>query len=365
MNLWIPLVFLISAFIEPAIISGPEAPFRIGVAGLSHGHVHWILDRHSDEDIDIVGIAETDSALSKKLLNQYALDERLWYGNLGDMLDQTKPDAVCAFGSIYDHLEVVQACAPRGIPVMVEKPLAVNLSHAEEIRALADKYNVVVLTNYETTWYPTNHKAFEILGEGKIGPVRKIIVRDGHQGPEEIGVSREFLKWLTDPAQNGAGALMDFGCYVANLSTWIMGNQKPQSVTAVTQQIKPEIYSKVEDEATIILTYPQAQSIIQASWNWPFSRKDMEVYGKTGYVISHNRNEMSFRLEGEPTPGNILMSDSDLTYNDPFRYLAGVVRGEIDPSGALSSLENNLIVMEILDAALRSAREGKCIEIGD
>jgi hypothetical protein len=51
----------------------------------------------------------------------------------------------------------------------------------------------------------------------------------------------------------------------------------PLTVTAVTQQIKPEIYPRVDDEATIILTYLHAQGILQASWNWPFDRKDMEV----------------------------------------------------------------------------------------
>ena len=64
-----------------------------------------------------------------------------------------------------------------------------------------------------------------------------------------------------------------------------MDGQRPTSVFAVTQQIKPDVYPKVEDEATIVLTYPKAQAIIQASWNWPFDRKDMELYGRTGYVL--------------------------------------------------------------------------------
>ena len=96
----------------------------------------------------------------------------------------------------------------------------------------------------------------------------------------------EFLSWLTDPKLNGAGALFDFGCYGAGLMTWLMNGEKPLTVTAVTQQIKPEIYPKVDDEATIIITYPKAQAIIQASWNWPFDRKDMEVYGATGSVMT-------------------------------------------------------------------------------
>ena len=53
------------------------------------------------------------------------------------------------------------------------------------------------------------------------------MVHDGHQGPKEIGVPPEFLNWLTDPAQNGAGALYDFGCYGVDLMTWLMHGETP------------------------------------------------------------------------------------------------------------------------------------------
>ena len=131
--------------------------------------------------------------------------------------------------------------------------------------------------------------------ENAIGPIRKVVVHDGHQGPKEIGVGKEFLDWLTDPIQNGGGAIIDFGCYGANLITWLMKGERPISVMAISQQIKPDIYPMVDDEATIIIAYPKAQGIIQASWNWPMGRKDMEVYGQTGYVTTINALDMHFR----------------------------------------------------------------------
>ena len=117
------------------------------------------------------------------------------------------------------------------------------------------------------------------------------MVHDGHQGPKEIGVNKEFFDWLTDPIQNGGGALVDFGCYGANLMTYLMQGQQPISVTAVTQHFKPGIYPEVDDEATIIVSYPTAQCIIQASWNWPFGRKDLEVYGQIGYIITKDNTQ--------------------------------------------------------------------------
>src|SRR5690606_21171963 len=107
-------------------------------------------------------------------------------------------------------------------------------------------------TNFETSWYESNQQIKTLVKGGQLGEVRKVMVNDGHQGPKEIGVSDEFLEILTDPKKNGAGALVDFGCYGANLMTWLMNGEKPISVTAVTHQNKPDIYPEVDDEASII-----------------------------------------------------------------------------------------------------------------
>jgi predicted dehydrogenase len=277
------------------------------------------------------------------------------------MLKHVKPDAVCAFNSIYEHLSTVQQCAPKGIPVMVEKPLAVSLSHAQQMQELALKYHIPLLTNYETTWYGSNYKAYDL--QDSLGGIIKVVIHDGHQGPKEIGVNKEFLDWLTDPVMNGGGAIIDFGCYGANLMTWLMKGKKPSSVLAVTQQIKPEVYPKVDDEATIILTYPKAQAIIQASWNWPYNRKDMEVYGKYGYVIA-DRNGLKIKPGAQQKEVSETVPSRPKPFNDPFDYLAAVVRGEIKlNTWDLSSLENNMIVVEILEAARQSAKEGKRINL--
>jgi predicted dehydrogenase len=229
------------------------------------------------------------------------------------------------------------------------------------MKAAADSAGIHLLTNYETTWYPSVHRTQAMVADGAIGPLRKIVVRDGHEGPKEIGVGDEFLEWLTDPVQNGGGALIDFGCYGANLITWLMDGQRPTSVFAVTQTIKPEIYEDVDDEATIVLTYPEAQGIIQASWNWPFSRKDMSVYGRTGYIHADNNVNLRIRLNDGDPERQVEAEQMADQFDDPFSYLAAVVQGRTRPANDLSSLETNMIVVEILDAARRSAESGQTI----
>lgn len=342
-----------------------NSEIKLGIAGLTHGHVGWILDAMKKGDVKVVGIAESNREVGERYAKQYGFPMSMVYPTLEEMVAQTKPDGITAFGPILDHLHVVEVCAPLHIDVMVEKPLAVNGEHAQKMARMARENGIKLVTDYETTWYPTNHLAYQMaVNEKQLGEIRKVIVCDGHRGPKEINVQPEFLTWLTDPKQNGGGAVVDFGCYGANLITWLMQNRKPLTVSATLQTMKPDVYPKVDDEATIILTYPGTQGIIQASWNWPFSRKDMQIYGRTGELYADNRHEIEYRLVGEDTETKKKLSERPSPYNDPFAWFEAVIRGDIivQPTD-LSSLENNLIVVEILDAARESAHSGKVVHL--
>jgi predicted dehydrogenase len=340
-----------------------KPPVRFAIIGLTHDHAAGFIPRARDrKDIQLVGIVEPRADLVARYANRFHLDTNFFYGSLDELLAQTNIQAVATFTSTFEHRHVVEMCAPKGLHIMMEKPLAVNMEHARAMEAAANKAGVQLLVNYETTWYPGNAAACALADEQHaLGDLRKIVVHDGHRGPKEIGCSQAFLDWLTDPVLNGGGALNDFGCYGADLITWLMAGQRPTSVLAVTQHFKPSVYPKVEDEATIIVTYPRAQGIIQASWNWPFDRKDMEVYGESGYVIVPRSDVMRVRKPGgaetQETPAALTGAAAD-----PLSYLSAVVRGEIKPSG-LSSLAVNMQVVEILDAAHESARTGKRVDL--
>jgi predicted dehydrogenase len=357
------LLFLILCILLNSAYPQENHKVRLAVAGMTHGHVNWILNSMEGSNYEVVGFAEENDTLVHRLFTRYGIPEKLRYHTLKEMIEQVNPDGVLAFTSIYEHLEVVETCAPQGIHVMVEKPMALNPEHANKMTRLAKENNILLLTNYETTWYGTTSRVMdELLIKKTIGEIRKVVVRDGHRGPKEIGVNNEFFAWLTDPVLNGGGALIDFGCYGANLITRIMKNQRPTSVTAVTQQIKPHIYPKVDDEATIILTYPKAQGIIEASWNWPMNRKDMDVYGTDGALYQYNGEQMA--IHTDQLNLELEVEKNVFPLESPFSYFsAAILKDLVVGSEDLSSLENNLIVVEILDAARRSATSGKRINL--
>jgi predicted dehydrogenase len=332
----------------------------VGIAGLAHDHVHGILNQYKKGEVRIAGIAESDEQLVQRYKKSYQLPDSLFFRTLESLFAHTKPDVVLAYTPISEHISVVESCAPKGISVMVEKPLATTVKDAERMAALARQYQIQVLTNYETTWYNSNQQVYEMVNsQHAIGAIRKMTVHDGHNGPKEIGCSPDFLNWLTDPVKNGGGALMDFGCYGANLMVWLMNGKAPVSVAAVTHHLKPMIYPKVDDDATILLEYPDATGIIEASWDWPFGIKDLEVFGTKGYLHALNGNAILQR--DKDVYENIQVKPA--AYSNNIQYLADVLSGKLDPGHDLSSLENNLIVVRILESASKSAREGKRIKL--
>jgi glucose-fructose oxidoreductase len=339
-------------------------PLRVAIVGLAHGHVEGFLSAlPQHKDVELVGIADSDPALFAKYQKKYSLAETLFYRSEANMIERTHPQAVLVYTSIGGHRHAIEIAAQYGVSVMVEKPLTISLADALAIRETARHYKIHVLVNYETTWYSSNKAAHDEVEQGRLGAIRRVVVHDGHQGPKEIGVPPEFLNWLTDPAQNGAGALYDFGCYGVDLMTWLMHGETPLTVTAVVNHDKPQIYPKVDDDATIVLAYPHAQAVIQASWNWPFSRKDMEVYGATGYAITLGPDKVRLRHEHDSEEQLTTAAPLSSPQSNSLSYLAAVLRGQLAPKGDLTALDTNVIVIQILDAARESARTGRTVQL--
>jgi predicted dehydrogenase len=354
---------LLLALFVPRAAPGQDrapAPLRLAVIGLVHGHVEGLLWQAGDRDeIELVGVWEPNRALFDRMATKHGLDPDLYFDDLGAMLNERAPEAVSVMTSTRDHLMAVEACAPRGVHLMVEKPLAVSNKHAERMAALAREHGVHLLTNYETSWYASVHEARR-LTRSWYAPVRRAVFRHGHPGPVEIGCAPEFLEWLTDAEQNGAGALFDFGCYGANLMTWLRDGEAPASVLATAHTNRPGVYPGVDDDATIVLTYPDAVAVVQGSWSWTHDNKEMDLFTPRGSLHAGKWDALAVRAPDTPEE-EVTPEPRPQPLGDEWSYLRAVVRGEVgvDP---LSSLENNLVVVRILDAARRSAETGRAVK---
>ena len=372
MKLFLVMLTSLAVPANAALDAGPGSPMRLGIIGLVHGHVEGFLKGGaltpaggilSRRDVQLVGIVESDQTLFDSYAQRYHLSASLHFRSIQEMVSQAHPRPVFVFTPPSEHRRVIEECAALGVHAMVEKPLTISYKDALAIQDAAQRGKIHVLVNLETTWYASNTEAFRLLKQGEFETIVKTVIRDGHAGPKAIRVPPKFLSFLIDPKQNGAGALFDFGCYGPNLMTWLMDGENPLSVTAVTKQLQPEFYPKVDDEAEIILNYKNAVAIVQASWNWPFTMKQMDVYGRNGYAKAIDSERIEARKANDSEGQTTKAKSLGAPYDDPLHYLAAVLNREVRERTSLSSLQTNITVSEILDAARQSAQSGKTVSL--
>jgi predicted dehydrogenase len=332
--------------------------YKIAVIGLVHSHAWGHLPKMAQEGgaAKLVGIFETNPELvveGGKIAPAVPI-----YNDYIKMLDERKPDIVWAFVENNRHLEIVKACAPRKIHVIFEKPLASTFADAVAIRDLARKHGIEVMTNYQMAWWPANYAAKAEADSGSLGKVWRLHGIVGHGGPSSQGVrNKYFFAWLTDPVQNGAGALMDFGCYNALWSLWYLG--RPEKVFATALHLRPDVFPKVEDSANIELWYPNGVGIFEASWDLPRGYQDLEVFGLRGSVYMKN-NKVTV-VKGRDT------KDLDLQplapeQAEPVAFMVNTLKNKKHIEG-LTAVDINVGVIEIIDAAKESVRTGKAVPL--
>src|SRR5467141_2780179 len=344
--------------------SAPERKTRIAIVGLDHDHVWGLLKYlEAEPDAELVAIAEPQPALVKEAKSRVQSSVK-FYSAYVPMLDEVKPDAVIVTTSNDRHLEILRECAKRHIHYSVEKPMATNAADAREMEKLAKQAGIKLMVNYWNAWVPPSHELFHRVKDGQVGAVQKIIVQYGHAGPKEIGVSEYFADWLYDPVKNGGGAIVDFGCYGAEWALWLKG--RPKGVQAIAQKLKVSQHNKVDDDATILLEYPDAPVIVEASWDWPHSMGQVQVFGPKGSLLA-TRNTLFYRsaedrgksgLQGEP---HTLNASQGATSN-PVAYFVDCIRHDKPIEDPLSP-RLNVQVLEILDAARESVRTGRAQEL--
>ena len=366
------IVVMLMGCMDALALQAPATPMKVGFVGLVHGHVGGFLAGGaltpaggilSRPDVQLVGIVEPDQKLFNSYAAHYHLAASLHYDSMAAMVAKAHPMAALVFTAPDQHRRIVEECAKLGVHVMMEKPFAFTYDDALAMEKAARQGHIHVLVNFETTWYASNTEAYRLLKSGALGSIVKTVIRDGHEGPVKIHVQPEFLSWLTDPKQDGDGAMTDFGCYGPNLMTWLLDGEAPVSVTAVAKHLQPELYPKVDDEVEIVLNYAHAVAIVQGSWNWPFAVKQMDVYGSTGYAKTLDGVQVEVRRQHEDAAKSEHAAPLAAPYDDPLHYMEAVLNGAIEEGSSMPSLRNNLIVSEILDAAQRSAITGRTVTL--
>ena len=358
------ILFLASTF-AGAQSTPSERRTRIAIVGLDHDHVWGLLQSIADTpEADLVAIADAHADLVEKAKSQVPGTVK-FYSDYIRMLDEAHPEAVFVTTENGRHLEILRECAKRHIHYSTEKPMATDTADAREMERLAENAGIKLMVNYWNAWVPSSYELVRRVKAGEIGPIGKIVVQYGHNGPKEIGVSKQFGDWLYDPVRNGGGAIMDFGCYGAEWALWVKG--RPTSVYATTRKLKIDQHNRVDDDATLTLNYPDSTAVIEASWDWPYSMDRVYVFGSKGSLLATRdaliaRSSSADNRESSPDGNPASLSALPHGKSNPIAYLLSQIHSN-DPVEDPLSGQLNVQVMEILDAARESARTGRTVEL--
>jgi predicted dehydrogenase len=361
--LFLTFAFVMLLFPAGGMAQGNSGSVRFAIVGLNHDHVWGILkDIKQVPQAKLVAIASTHPELVQKAKGLVPADVK-FYSNYVAMLDQVKPQAVIITTENDLHLAIVRECARRHIDVELEKPMATTGAGAREMERLADAAHIKLMVNYFNNWLPSYQQLDQQVKDGKIGPIHQLVSQYGHQGPREIGTSKEFAAWLYDPVKNGGGAMMDFGCYGAALALWLKG--RPAKVFARSLKLKVRQHNAVEDDAVIVLEYPNGTAILEPSWDWPFSMERIQVFGPHGSLLAlpdallyrgTSMRASAQSPDGRPEP----LPSLPLAESNPIAYLVDCIQHNRPINGLLSA-RLNVEVNEILDAAKKSIRAAEAV----
>ena len=344
--------------------------WTIAVLGLIHDHCWRHLgDLAARGDVTIAA-ADPHPPLLAKAQAEYGVART--YADYAELLDRERPDAALIFVDNAAKADVVALAAPRGLPIMVEKPLADTLANAERIRAVAAVAGVPLMVNWPTNWTPAIRHALDLAAGGAIGDIHRFAFRGGHGGPREFGCSPYFYEWLYDPARNGAGAYIDYCGYGASIARLLLGPPS-HAQAAIGRLVKDDI--AVDDNAVLVLRWARALATIEATWSavGPVPDGGPTIAGRDGTLVVRRQ---SGRREGHIATGGVVEL---LTRDDPEGRIIEpppLPDGERDavgyfltrlvadrPFDGLATLALGRDTQEILEAGLRAARQGRAVSL--
>ncbi len=335
---------------------------RVAALGLTHDHV-WsnLRDLNQSSLGELVAVADMNEELLEKAQNDY--NAPALFDDYEELLEKTELDAVYIFGDNATGAALAVLAADHGLHVMIEKPMAADLAGATQVLAAARKAGTALMINWPFAWWPQLQKAFAMAQAGEIGQLFQTKYRSAHAGPKELGCSPYFYDWLYDAELNGAGALMDYCCYGAALARYLLG--QPSRVNGTIGHCLKD-YVTVDDNAVIVMQWPRAIAITEASWTQigHLTSYFATIYGSDGTLHVEPGNNGRLLLATREHEDGIEVAVDPLPEdqrNATNYFLSRISQGL--PIEGLCSGEVSRDAQEILEAGLLSASEGQTISL--
>lgn len=253
----------------------------VGVAGVGQHHCRFAS---SHDDLEVVALVDPNLEAIEQSLNVNTFDRKavVCYESHMDMIDGLTDSQIDAVSISTPHaflFDIAKDCLEKGLHVLIEKPLAMRLSEAEHLVALAQEKNVSLAVAYQYRTFDTPRRLKNVINSGVLGNLNRVLWTWFEFRPQSY-YSRDA--WRATWAKAGGGLLMNQISHELDLIRWLFG--EPQEVSAVLSNQFGRC--ELDDIASISMTYKNGLVVtIQASLNQPHSHAVKQVVGENGALF--------------------------------------------------------------------------------
>lgn len=271
-----------------------------GGPGAFIGEVHRKAAR-MDGGVDLVaGAFDVDPAKSKQMGKKLCIDPARTYDNFEQMIEKEKAlpegeriDFVAVTTPNNWHFPIAKAFLEAGFHVMCEKPMTMTSDEAKALKELVDKTGLVFGLMHNYTGYPMVKLAREIVRDGDIGKIRKIVVQYP-QGWLSLPIEKDGQQqasWRTDPKQSGAGGCVgDIGSHAENLAEYISGLK----ISEICAELSTFVDGRVlDDDCNCLVKFDNgAKGVLHASQISVGEENNLAIwiYGEKGGIEWHQEH---------------------------------------------------------------------------
>ena len=348
----------------------------IGCGGIAGAHI--VGYKAASDLVDVVACCDLDP----KKAERYAKNNNIpaFYTDYKEMFEKENLDAVSVCTWNAAHAPATIDALNAGINVLCEKPMAMNAQQAIAMKEAAEKNNKLLMIGFVRRFGNDADILKKFIDEGTMGDVyfakATYLRRNGFPGG-----------WFGDKEYAGGGPLIDLGVHVIDLCRYLAGSPKPVSVFGVTyNNLGPHravsagkqqwVASKtapgfdfkytVEDFATALIRFDNGMTIsVEASFNLNIKHDigNIEIFGTKGGARVDPQIELFTDMNGmfvDVRPSGDTALNFDGLFSREIRHFVECVRGEKE---CISTADDGVMLMRILDAIYKSAETGHEVEI--
>jgi predicted dehydrogenase len=289
---------------------------RFGMVGGGRGAFIGAVHRIAaaiDQQLELVcGAFSSDEKKSIDSGADFGIAAERCYANYEEMMEKESKlpaDQRMQFVAIvtpnHMHFAPAKLALEKGFHVLSDKPATLNTAEALELEKIVKKTGLLYGLTHNYTGYPLVKQAKQMVKEGKLGKIRKVVVEypQGWLATKLEESGQKQASWRTDPTKSGAGGCVgDIGTHAENLAEYIIGQQIVELAADATSFVEGRL---LDDDINVLLRFNGgAKGVLHASQISVGEENNLNirVYGEKGGLEWHQKepNTMLVKWLEEP-----------------------------------------------------------------